>query len=225
MRNPVDIVEELVSRIDGTITAKSITDNLDGTFTIKTCNAKYATPAILLNGLSIVSVTDFDTYYEVVVSSDTLPVEPFVLSPPKYYEGTAIDANQQIINLQSGNTESYPMIYFPASLRSIKQPEFVPESNSQCRLVFAVGADRSWDASAKKNIGINPMLQLWIELRNVIKSDATVRISSDASIIPYYILGDMIEGKGTIFNAINDNCSGVVVDFDLEALEIFRCKC
>lgn len=226
MRNPVDIVEELVSRIDNTITAKSVVDNSDGTFSLMVCDIKYATTQTTLNGINISSIIDHGTYYEIILVTNTEPVAPFLLNAPKYYDGTAIGVNQELIELQSNPSRPsfYPMIYFPDTLRGTDYSKYTPEMDAECRLVFAVNRDISWTNKQIKKNCINPMLVLLDEMKHIIDKDKSLLINN-YRVIQYYRLGEKVETRGTISNMINDYCSGIVVDFNMVVYPDFECKC
>lgn len=225
-RNPVDIVEELVSRIDNTITAKSIVDNGDGTFSLMVCNIKYATIRTIINGIPILDIINHGTHYEILLDTDVEPVAPFELNSSKYYHGTAIGVNQTIISLQSDPSRPsfYPMVYFPDTLRGTIYSKYTPEMDAECRLIFAVNYDRAWNDEQVKEICINPMLRLLSLFKEAVNKDKSV-LADNYRVIQYYRLGEKVESKGTISNAINDHCSGIVVDFNLIVYPSFQCEC
>jgi len=110
MRNPIDIVGAIVDNIDCEIIANSITLNVNNTFTIDTCDTKYATIGLDINGIPIINVTDT----EIVLQS--VATQPFLLSKPKYYYGTLIELNKAINDIKQipePMQMAYPMCYFP----------------------------------------------------------------------------------------------------------------
>lgn len=235
MRNPIDIVAELVARIDNTIVPKKIAtdisgnpvyivENVDGTFYFKTCDIKYLTPEIKINGYQIVSIVENGDYTVTVRGAIT---GTLTITQPRYYHGTAIAVNDELKQLETSPLRPvvFPMIYFPETRKPTRYPDISNyEMEADCRLVFAVNFKDEWTASDLKEHCINPMLELLSLFKNVVDADQKIQIES-YSVEQFSKLGDKIEGKGTIFNAINDRMSGIVVDFTMSVAHDFECIC
>jgi hypothetical protein len=235
LRNPIDIVAELVSRIDYSIEALTVTyvdpniitnPTQSGVpYSIFTCDIKYATTEMKLNGYKIVSIIDHGNRFEMIVKE---PITvPLYLSQPVYYHGTAIAVNTKL-GLAETNINrpiTFPMMYFPETRKGTRYPKETPiEMEADCRLVIAVTFNDAWNAQQLKDQCINPMLKLLEEFNKAVDNDVMIEVS-DYNVEQFSKLGDKIEGKGTIFNAINDKMSGIVVDFTMSVAHDFRCVC
>lgn len=215
---------ELVGRIDNTVNAKSIVENFDGTYTITTCNIKYLTSNLTINGVRVLEIVE-NGDYQVKVQAEV--VEPLTITQPRYYHGTAISVNTELMDILSNTNRpvAFPMIYFPETRKPTRYPKLSNyEMEADCRLVFAVEFLHEWDAGMLKDYCINPMLQLLDLLKTVVDNDFKILIDG-YSVEQFSKLGEKVEGKGVIFNAINDNMSGIVVDFTMSVAHDFECLC
>lgn len=236
MRNPIDIVAELVSRIDYSLSQLEIAEDIngdpvyvienpDGTYYFETCDIKYLNKFMKVNGVKVVSIEDLGDRFKVTVQTQVSV--PLMITQPRYYHGTAIAVNDELKQLETKTTRPnvYPMIYFPETRKSTRYfKESVNEFEADCRLVFAVNYLNGWTAKELKDYCINPMLQLLGEFENVVNNDLNITIES-YSVEQFSKLGEKVEGKGTIYNAINDFCSGIVVDFQMLVKNDFVCTC
>lgn len=238
MRNPVDIVEELVSRIDYSITPKVLATDVNGdpvyvleeivdgtiTYYFKTCNIKYLTTESLINGVRIIEIAENGDYLVRLKESITVPIN---INQPRYYLSTAIEVNKELMDVLSNvnRPNAFPMIYFPETRKTVNYLKLSNyEMVASCRLVFAVEFLDEWDGHKLKDNCINPMLQLLELFKNVVDNDPKILIES-YSVEQFSRLGEKVEGKGVIFNAINDKMGGIVVDFTMSVAHDFECLC
>lgn len=224
-RNPIDIIQEVVSRIVTTITPIDIFVNVDGTWTVTTCDPSYATLLVKLNGYQILSITPNGNRFDLIIKEEVSGT--LNLDPPRYYHGTAVDTNQKMQSIETKPTRplAYPMIYFPEVRSKTRYPKLTPiEMEADCRLIFAVNFKKEWNAEQLKDNCINPMLKLFDLFDKAIQDDPNIRVDN-FDVEQYSRLGAKVEGQGTIYNAINDNCSGVVVEFTMSVNHDFICTC
>lgn len=224
MRNPIDIVGAIVDNIDCEIIANSITLNVNNTFTINTCDTKYATIGLDINGIPIINVTDTG------ITLQSVTTQPYVLSKPKYYYGTLIELNKAINDIKQipePMQMAYPMCYFPEVRNRTK--EFLnsdKEMQISVDLIVALPYSNEWSASDFKELGTNPSLKIVEAFIEAIKSDGTLDIDGNNwDVTIYSKLGEKRDIKGAIATIINDRCTGVILEIDLIVYKNFKCKC
>lgn len=226
-RNIVDIVKSLVLQLNSEIIATSIVGNTNGTYSIFTCDPKYSTTVLSINGVSILEVIPRGSYYEIIVESEV--VRPLSISPAKYYHGTLIATNK-LINTNSTDPDEvpvFPMIYFPETRNPVRRyaRTDLREMSADIRLIFAVPFGQDWNSEQIKDNCINPMIVLARRFRDVVQNATNIELVGNYTEEQYSKLGEKVEGKGTIYNMINQNCSGLVVDFTVDVYPEFECSC
>lgn len=229
-RNIVDIINEVVDRIDNTIVGET---PLNSAVSILTCDPKWASTSTNINGVKIKEVNKVDKYYEIVLNSAV--IAPFLLSKPKFYHGTVVNTNTQIQSLEKNplRPNVYPMVYLPETSRATTYYDRLRdarEMSGEIQLVLAVPFRTEWDSRELKDYCINPMIELADLIQKEIKKDKRLRLTSGFSVEQFSKLGSKVSttagaNQGVVYNMINDYCSGVVVNFSLDVYPSFICKC
>ena len=216
--------------MDTSITATSIMDNSDTTYSIFTGDVKYATTVVKINGVKILDVIDHNTCYEIKMDGEV--TEPLNLSAPEYFHGTLIATNTKIQGKMQDRFDRtvFPLAYFPEVNSNIVyyNSTDLREMSADIRLIFAVPFQDGWDSDKIKNTCITPMIRMSELLENAIDASYNINLTSGYAIDPYSKLGDIDKGKsiqGVVANMINAKCSGIVVDFSIDVYPSFRCTC
>lgn len=115
--NTIDIIRNIVAAESYDIPILSITDNGDDTFTLEVCNTRHQAAVlheITLDGKPYKIVEVINNESIKILAIDLPAVEPvitvFPLAAPKFFHGTAIDVNTELVQVTDDNLK-LPMVY------------------------------------------------------------------------------------------------------------------
>lgn len=233
-RETVDIVGDLVAGIDTSVNIKTITDNLDGSYTITTCNTKYLKPCLRFD---VDSVT-----YEVIdeVGKEFVPNEKFtvkggsiitqnVISLPamKYFHGTVIATSQELDKKQF-DTEKFPMVYLLEVINDNfnNLPENKIDRVSDFRIFFLTNTDEeNWLTADHYRLAIKPMRNMLYQFIEDLNNNANIEEFSNFTAINHARFGVYTTDKGHTRRVLNDKTSGVEVRLSLPIVTSTLCTC
>lgn len=228
-----ELLLPIINAIDKSISVDSIVDNLDGTFTLFTCDTGWATTSTIRN-----VVIDGNYYFIVGILPDAwikvqgtvLPdVTEFDLYSPFPFHGTVI-AQRELLNEIKHSSDKMPMVW----LHEITREDFENNSltaidrKSECDLYFLVDADwQNWLTLDHDRYAIRPMRNL-IDRFMAVLEDSTL-IENDNG-LPFTIydhakFGEYLESKGHTNLVFADKLSGSQLRINIPFLKESDCTC
>lgn len=159
--NTVDQIEDIVAKMTPTVDIDSVVDNADGTQTLSICNTYWIRKYMILtiDGTDY-EVLSFVNNVSVTISSSPLvTVDSFILTAPKYFHGTPIQANSEFFVLKEEN-DKYPCVYLVEAItETFYNEEDSREKDSNVRIFFLDSfADRSDEVDAHYDNVIVPLI-------------------------------------------------------------------
>lgn len=233
IKETVDIVEDLISGIDVIVKFKSVTDNLDGTYTIESCNTGYLFPMYEfdIDGVNYKVLNEIGKEFvfneRFTIKGNIIPTATEVtLNSLKYYHGTVIATKEELAKKEL-SSDKFPMAF----LLEILEDDFnnVDDSrvdrNSQLRLFFLSETDENnWTTNEHYEFSIKPMRNLLYKfIAHLNESNKIGKINSYKA-INHAKFGVYLSSKGGHTERIfNDKLSGVELRIDLPILKSRDC--
>lgn len=162
----VDVVESLVEDLEFTISILTVTDNIDGTFTLTMCKTYHLQPTF--------SVTIDSVVYKIVsvardsniVVSGTIepPVTSFTAYTPYFFYGTPNQADIELTHIKVDANKT-PMGYLQGNLREryLGRDSSI-EKEVEIRLYFLTQSNfPKWTTTDYHHNAIDPMRELAME--------------------------------------------------------------
>ena len=227
-RETVDIVGDLVSMIDTSIVFKSITDNLDGTYTIETCDTSYAFPCLKFEHDGVeyeVLETGFLPNNQIVLKGDSVPVGPIVLEPMNYYHGTVIAGTTEI-ECKFESMKRYPMVYLMEVIRDrfFNLEENIVDRESSFKLFFLLRTNENdWCTDEHYDRAIKPMRNMLYKFIDVLNNNENIGEIDSYSAINRAKFGVYSTDSGHTKRVFTDQTSGVELGIDLPILKGSLC--
>lgn len=210
--NLVSILRSVISSMQITIKARSVQDNLDGTFTVLTRNTQY------LNINSILAVNGSDYFVSSIQNNEsvTLVGSPVLLGDfdipaPLFIPDTPQGTNNELI-LRSTDMSRHPLIWllenFPTNYTLDGSPSI---AEARVRLFFLnPSQDDSWLESDHRINCIEPMLNLTDEFITNLVDKVSGKI--EAFTVTNRIRFGNTSGTAKI---LDENLSGVELDLTI----------
>lgn len=228
----VDVVGSLVAGIDTTVKIKSLVDNLNGTYTIETCNTKYLKPCLRFE---VDGVT-----YEVIdsIGSEFIPNEKFtikggativskeiVLPAMKYFHGTVIATSAELDKKQF-DTDKFPMVYLLEVINDNfnNLPQDKIDRVSDFRMFFLTNTDeQNWLTADHYRLAIKPMRNMLYQFIEELNINENIEEFSNFTAINHAKFGVYSTDKGHTRRILNDKTSGVEVRLNLPIVSSSLC--
>jgi len=222
----VDIVRSLVSELNKTINIDSIVDNLDGTYTVETCDTYYLHECLKITIDAVTyTVKSVEKNVSFVIKGDVLPTATsFELPAPFYFHGTVIQTNQELINFDQ--FDKLPMAY----LLEVLEDDFfnrdeINDRESDIRLFFLTTANfADWKTGDHYKSAIEPMRSVAYNFINVLNNSKLINIFATYTLINRVNFGVYTTDKGNTKNIFNDNMSGVELRLTLPIRKVLNCN-
>lgn len=171
-----ELIKQLISAMDGTVTIQSVITNT-GSYTLHICNTKWATQGFDItiqgNVYNIISITP---NVSITVTGTTPPTPcTFTLYAPKFYHGTLSSAQQDFslpVNNALASSDKLPMIWLHESVdeMAILDPGDGQMMNSPVDMYFMIDSNLAqWTNDDHFEQAIKPMRQLFDEFLTAIK--------------------------------------------------------
>jgi hypothetical protein len=230
-KETVDIVNDLVSEMSFEVTITLINDNLDGTYTLSTCNTYHLQECFKITYNSaqwtIQSlVKDTSITIKPVLDSTPAPTElSFEAYAPYYFHGTVIQTNLELEQISNSSLKT-PMIY----LLEIVEDTFFNRDNqlereSDLRLFFLTQANFvDWKTQDTYTQAIEPMRSLAYSFIDTLNKSKLISIFAEYRLINHTKFGVYVTDKGYENRIFNDNLAGVEMRITLPVLQENDCK-
>lgn len=225
-------ISTLVGRITPSIEMDSIVDNMDGTYTITTCNTYYLRECkkvtIAANDYAVQSVIK-DTSF--VVSGSVLPTgTSFSLYTPKYFHGTPLAIQKELSQIKKGSDKT-PTVLLHEIVREqnfSRDHDSTIEKEVDVSLFFMdTSKFKEWKTDDHYNVCIVPMrslLELFIdEMVADVKNYDTLNL--DYEVIPRANFGQFVTEKGYDRQLYTDYFSGNQLNITIKVRKTIDCTC
>lgn len=231
-RETVDIVGELVSKIDTSVYITEVVDNNDGTYTLSTCNSKYLKPCVKFdyNGVTYTVIDEvgkeFNPNKNFTVKGLAIPViGTIVLSPMKYYHGTVMATTAEL-DKKKFDTEKFPMVYLLEVIRDDFNNKIEDRIDriSSLRMFFLTNTDEeNWLTDDQYRLAIKPMRNMVYEFIELIDNNEEIGDIDDYRAINHARFGVYSTDKGHTRRVFNDQTSGTELVVDLPVIKGSLC--
>jgi hypothetical protein len=228
IKETFELLKPVVASIENVVEIDSVVDNLDGTFTIFSCNTLWTTKGFTLSiGGNDYEVTDIEFNNSITISG-TVPivVTSFNLYVPYYYHNTIIAQNEEL-NQVSNSWDKFPMIY----LHEITRERFdnVVDSSidreSDCDLYFMIDSNiEDWKTSDHYEKAIRPMRSLMFSFLNALEKANNVGIIQNFEVFDHARWGIYITMKGHPDRLFRDDLSGTQLRITIPLLKELNCS-
>lgn len=227
-KETVEIVRDLVNELDFTFVINNAIDNLDGTYTLETCNTYHlqATPncPITIDG-SQYTILEVQSNEYITIKGASLPVvTEFAVPKPYYFHGTVLKTNEELNRIEFFN--KFPMVYLLEVITDtfFNEDEAV-ERESDLRLFFLTSANfQDWKTGDHYKEAILPMRSLAYNFINVLNTSKKISNFAQYSLINRVNFGVYATDKGNTQRIFNDNMSGVELRITLPIKLDYSCK-
>lgn len=219
-----DIIGDLISSWQLPMEVFTVTDNIDGTYTMSVCKTYYLQPSdnkvLVLNGNSYY-ITDVVDDHSVTLSGSVPPMSgTYNLPVPFYFHGTIVQANAEI-SAEKDLSQKTPMVYlnrpFEEELDADDHDSTFVATTASLIIYFLTEANFSeWMTDDHDKNAIQPMRNMMYEFIELLKSNKKI-----VKRLTKYTATDMIKfglvtQKGyEVGGLFSDNYSGVKLEITL----------
>ena len=230
IRETVDIIEDLVAELDLVVEFSTVVDNLDGTYTITTCNTSYLFPCskFVLDAITYtVQVAGFVFNASFVIKGSVVPSATEVtLDPLKYFHGTVI-ATKAELDKKILSSDKFPMVYLLETLSDDfdDDPESITDRNSSIRLFFLSETTKGddWNTNQHYEFSIKPMRNMVYLFVNHLRNSNKVGEFDTYTATNHAKFGVNVSDSGHTQRIFNADLSGVELSINLPLLKALNC--
>ena len=206
-----ELLIPIVNAMNRLFEGDSITDNLDGTWTIESCNTLWLTRGSKFNiGLLEYEVIDIEPNESITVSGEEEPELNFVINLPFFSHGTTLAKNSEL-NAVSNASDKLPMIWLHeiTKERFSKDPDSVIDRESDCDLFFMAETNApDWLTLDHDKYAIKPMRNMVESFLSALNYSGKTSDGIDYDILDHANFGRYNAEKGHIKKVFDDDMSG-----------------
>lgn len=213
----VDIIDDIVSALLFNFETTSVTNNLDGTYTLTACDTYYLQAGfnVEINSISYPIVSVVRNTNIVVSGTVEPPLADFAIYEPHFYHGTPNQVSNELTEIPISSDKT-PMVYLSEEL---EETYFAGDSaydrEAPCRIFFLTQANfTGWLTEDYHTHAINPMRELATRFVDRCKTSRLIgKITSDWKITTRQKIA--IVSSGSKKNFTNECLSGVELNITL----------
>lgn len=222
-RETVDIVRDLVNEVNVDVRMVTITDNLDQTYTITTCDTSYLYPCFKFGfgGVDYEVINEVGKEFVVnkkfTIKGSSVPAGDYLELPsPKYYYGTVM-ATKAELDKEALNSNKFPMVYFLTPTRDrFGAREASVDRESTIRLVFLTEANEmDWLNESHYSYAIKPMRNLVYRFVNYLDFNENIGEIDNFDILDHAKFGVYATDKGHTKRIFSEQSSGSELELTL----------
>lgn len=222
-RETVDILGDLVGMIDTTVCVSSVTDNLDNTYTITSCDTAYLKPCskFIHEGVEYTVVEnedgDFIPNETFIISGSSVPYGDFILPSMKYEHGT-VRATTAEMDKKMLDTDKFPMVYLLEIIadRHNNLDRDRIDRNSDLRIFLLTNTDEeNWFTSHHYKYAIIPMRNMLYRFIDLLNCNENIGEFDSYTAINHAIFGVYTSDVGHTKRVLNEKTSGVELRVNL----------
>jgi hypothetical protein len=234
-RDIVDVVkEDIIDKIDSTITVKAITLDGDPDLRFTVCDLKW-----IKEGQTVFDQDD-NSYAVAFIDRETNEIRTLRPSPtaqlkkgsvlriikPKYYHGTRIVANIEIpMSVDNDIRLAVPFIWLVETIPGSTYPEDSSQDfDADIKLFFLDEVDPQATNSDQRQQGVKPMLALKEAFYEAVEGSYTITRRRNSPERTFSLLGRETE-KGMVQAILDGYFGGVEIRPTLTFAKTARCKC
>jgi hypothetical protein len=224
-RETVDIVEDLIAALKIVVPFNTIVDNLDGTYTIESCNTGYLCPCykFVLDGIDYTVLNEVGKEFvfnsKFTIKGNVIPTATQVLLDGlKYYHGTVIATKEELRRKELAS-DKFPMAF----LLEVLEDNFNNSDDaridrvSKLRLFFLSSTDENnWTTQEHYEFSIKPMKNLLDKFITYLDKSNLIGKVDSYKAVNHPKFGVFVAAKGgTVKRIFNEELSGVELSIDL----------
>lgn len=220
-------LEPIINAIDKSVICTSITNNLDGTYTMYTNDTAWLTTMFNVTiGLNTYKIVDFACNEWIKINGSTLPTQlTFDATAPIFKHGTILQVATEL-NLIDDFRNKYPLIFLHEIIDEKQHYAEVDaiDIDVDLRIYFLTECNfADWTSEIASIKGVQPMRNLYNRfIKAVVDSGKVAELDSIGTIRNYNRFGNTTD-NGVIKNIFNEYQSGIQVRFNLQFLK--ECYC
>jgi hypothetical protein len=233
MRNIVDIFKDVIEGLGVTIPINTVTDNLDGTYTLLVDKTKWLRPKSqnsLATKITIgVNTYDVDSmvYNEsvtITTDDDLSEAKEFSIAAPAYINGTQLSVQNARKNKNSWNVCPFVWLVEPFIADENKSKMTTIASKPDLTMLFLDNDNTNdWTTADRYSKVINPMDELVEAFATALQKDRiTFQKITNWQVIRHAKFGEQYKA-GHLASFINEKTSGIEVRFTVEILKDYSC--
>lgn len=227
----VDIVGDLVARMPLVIDFKTVTDNLNGTYTLTICDSTFLYLKVgskITIGSVAYAVTALVPKVSITLKGASIPSTGKVTLPAiKYYNGSILQTNSELCAI-SDKAQITPMAYLKRTfIERWNAEDDAVERYAQISLFFLTQANFSeWITKDHDEKAIVPMRNVTYAFIAYLRNNKQIGLIEDFNLIDRikfgYYTDKGVENKGMWSAA---NLSGVELSINLPIARNYKCNC
>lgn len=226
-----DILESVLDNMSRSINVLSVVDNLDGSYTLSTCNVKYLQKGftqIIDEVEYVISDVNYDDNEITIVGSVSPPTGIFEAYAFKYYHGTITQTNNELGRVTNVSDKT-PMIYLLERFSEEFNGDtlLAHERTADVRLFFLTQANyEDWVTNDYYEQSLRATRNLLDLFLHTLSSDPKFLRQFAYKTTSNTRFGFESSEKGYVVNYFGDNLAGIEcqfsfkIGFDLSCLEI-----
>ena len=235
-KETVDIIGNIISNMEIKIIIDNIIDNLNGTYTIETCNTAYLYPCrmIEIDGNMYMVLEGIEGEYnefifneKFTIEGDVIPVvNEFILPPLTYFHGTVTETSAELDRMPDSTTY-LPMVFFLEIFNEIfdNRDESPIDRESDIRLFFLSELNRpDWLTEQQYEYALKPMRNMCYRFIEEINKNGGIGKFDNYTLINHGIFGVYKRDSGHIENIFNENLSGVEMRINIPINSHLGCE-
>lgn len=223
----VDIIRDLVAQLRVKVIVRSVTDNLDGTFTITTCDTKHINIGLTFTIASVVyTVVSFvkDTSF-IVSGASTISVSSFFLDAPKFWHGSILETNKNLVGIMNME-EKVPMVFLRRPYRdTFFNRNETNDRESDCTIYFLTeDLFDQYDIDERDKECIEPMRSMLYSFVELLKDNYQIGVIESFQVENKEKFG-VVPSKGTEKVLFDTPLSGCELSLSIPVMRNYKCKC
>lgn len=229
IKETFELLKPIVDSIDKVFIMDSIVDNLDGTYTINTCNTLWATYSrtVTINAIDYV-IVELVVNQSIKVKGASIPTgTQFDLYEPYFFHGTVIAQQEEMNNIEN-SWDKLPMIYLNEITRERFDLEVDSsiERESECNIFVMVDVNMGdWKTTTHYEQAVRPMRNLAFRLIEAIKNANNVGVLTSFDLLDHARWGVYLSASGHPKKIFADDLSGTQLRINIPFLNSNNCNC
>jgi len=223
----VDIIRDLVASLQLKVVVDSVTDNLDGTYTIETKCTRHVQTGMSFSVSSVdYIVTAFVRDVSFTVSgASAIAVTSFLLPAPKFWHGSILETNKTLTGITDMN-EKVPMVYLRRPYRdNFNRDDSANERDSDVTIYFLCEDNfQQYDIDDRDRECIYPMRSLLYSFVEMLKSNPQIGLIGSFEVENKERFG-VVNSKGVEKALFDTPLSGCELSITIPIKKNYQCKC
>ncbi len=223
----VDIIRDLVASLQLRVVIGSVTDNLNGTYTVTTKCTRHIQTGMLISISSIdyVVIAFVRDVSFTVSGSAVIAVNSFLLPAPKFWHGSILETNKTLTGI-TDMSEKVPMVYLRRPYRdNFNRGDSSNERDSDVTIYFLCEDNfAQYDIDDMDRECIYPMRSLLYSFVEMLKSNSQIGLIESFEVENKERFG-VVNSKGVEKTLFDTPLSGCELSITIPIKKNYQCKC